>query len=165
MELTTTRCCLARRGLALSCLLATLIAAPLSQATADEDHTLLRADEVKWSPGPPSIPPGAEAAVLYGNPGEAELFALRLRLPAGYLIPPHVHPRPEIVTVISGTFHIGMGETADRGATEALGPGAFFAFAPGVAHFAYTDEETVIQLNSTGPWSLQYVNPQDDPRT
>jgi quercetin dioxygenase-like cupin family protein len=133
-------------------------------AKASEDHKILRAEEIKWSPAPPSIPPGAQAAVLYGNPGKEGMFALRLKLPNGYAIPPHTHPQPEIVTVISGTFRLGMGEEADRSKTQALPAGSFFAFPPGMAHFAYAEGETVLQLNSTGPWSLKYVDPKDDPR-
>lgn len=140
------------------------LALPLSAGAAGADHTLVKAGEIAWTPGPPSIPKGAEAAVLYGKPGEARLFALRLRLPAGYHLPPHTHPKPEVVTIISGEFKIGMGEEADRNTTRALGPGSFFAFPPGMAHYAYTDVETVIQLNSVGPWSLDYINPADDPR-
>lgn len=134
------------------------------QAADDHDHTIVTSPEVQWAPGPPVLPAGAQAAVLYGNPGEEGLFALRLKLPAGYIIPPHTHPKPEIVTVISGTFHIGMGRALDRTAAQALPAGGFFAFPPGMAHFAFTEEETVVQLNSTGPWSLEYINPEDDPR-
>jgi hypothetical protein len=66
--------------------------------------------------------------------------------------------------VISGTFHVGMGEVADKGSTEALEAGSFFAFEPGSAHFAHTEDETVVQINSVGPWGIEYVNPKDDPR-
>ncbi len=75
-----------------------------------------------------------------------------------------MHPKPEIVTGISGTFRLGMGETADRSKAQPMSAGSFVALPPGMVHFAATDEETVIQLNSTGPWSLTYVNPKDDPR-
>jgi quercetin dioxygenase-like cupin family protein len=132
---------------------------------AADDHVLLAPGEIEWSPGPPSIPEGAEAVVLHGNPGEEGVFALRLRLPDGYSIAPHMHSQPEIVTVISGTFRIGMGEDADPAGTQALEPGSFFAFPPGMVHFAYAEGETVIQLNSTGPWTLEYVDPADDPRS
>jgi quercetin dioxygenase-like cupin family protein len=132
---------------------------------ASEDHIVLAPGDIEWAPGPASIPDGAEAAVLYGNPGEDVLFALRLRLPAGYHLPPHTHPRPEVVTVISGAFHVGMGDEATRNDLQALEAGSFFAFEPGMAHFAYTDEETVIQLNSIGPWSIDYVDSADDPRS
>lgn len=135
-------------------------------AAADsmKEHTVVAPEQVKWGPAPASIPAGAEAAVLYGDPSKEGLFALRLKLPPGYHIPPHWHPKPEIVTVISGTFRLGMGERADEGKAEALPAGSFFAFAPRMVHYAYADGETVVQLNSTGPWGLTYVNPKDDPR-
>lgn len=133
-------------------------------AQAMDEHKVISPEEITWNPGPASIPPGAEAAVLYGDPTKEGLFALRLKLPGGYHIPPHTHPKPEVVTVISGTFRLGMGETADEGQAEALPGGSFFALSPDMAHYAYAEEDTVIQLNSTGPWSLTYVNPEDDPR-
>jgi quercetin dioxygenase-like cupin family protein len=133
-------------------------------ASAADEHKVLTPQDVKWSPGPPSIPKGAEAAVLFGDPSKEGLFAMRLKMPKGYRIAPHNHPKPEIVTVISGTFRIGMGESADPSKAQALPAGSFFAFAPGMTHYASTDEDTVIQLNSTGPWSLTYINPKDDPR-
>jgi len=146
-------------AIALAC--ADILSAP---AQAMDEHKVISPEEIAWKPGPASIPPGAEAAVLYGDPTKEGLFALRLKLPSGYHIPPHTHPKPEVVTVISGTFRLGMGETADQGQAEPLPEGSFFALSPGMAHYAYADEDTVIQLNSTGPWSLTYVNPQDDPR-
>ena len=111
-------------------------------------------------------------ARLYGDPSKEGPFVLRLRLPANYYVPPHTHPVPEIVTVLSGTFRLGAGETADKAKAQALPAGSFFAFPPGSVHFAYTDEEhfaytdeeTVIQISTTGPWGLTYVNPNDDPR-
>jgi quercetin dioxygenase-like cupin family protein len=144
--------------------LAAAASVPKALAQTAHAHTIVGPNEVKWSPGPPSIPPGAQAAVLYGDPGKEGLFVLRLKLPKGYRLAPHTHPKPEIVTVISGTFRLGMGETADQSKVQPLGAGSFFAMPPGMAHFAFTDEDTVIQLNATGPWTLTYVNPADDPR-
>jgi quercetin dioxygenase-like cupin family protein len=141
---------------------ASVAAAALAQTT--DGHTIISAQEIKWGPAPPSIPPGAQATVLYGDPGKEGLFSLRLKLPKDYAIPPHTHPKPEIVTVISGTFRLGMGEKADKSNGQALPAGSFFALSPGMAHFAFADEDTVIQLNSTGPWGLTYINSADDPR-
>lgn len=135
-----------------------------SNDARSDDHKMLTAAEIKWGPGPASLPPGAEAVVLYGDPTKDGLFALRLKFPKGYRIPPHTHPKPEIVTVISGTFHFGMGETADPAKTKALPAGSFITMPPGQTHYAGADEETVVQLNSTGPWAVNYVNPKDDPR-
>jgi quercetin dioxygenase-like cupin family protein len=143
--------------------LSAFAAAAVVAGTMDE-HRIVSPQDIKWGPAPASIPAGAEATVLYGDPAKEGLFALRLRMPAGYHIPPHMHPKPEIVTVISGTFRLGMGETADKQKGQALPAGSFFALAPGMAHYAFADEDTVIQLNSTGPWALTYVKPADDPR-
>jgi len=143
---------------------AAAVSVPKALAQTGDGHTIVGASDIKWSPAPPSIPPGAQAAILYGDPGKEGLFVLRLKLPKGYRLAPHTHPKPEIVTVISGTFQLGMGEAADLRKAQPLGAGSFLAMPPGMAHFAFTDEETVIQLNSTGPWSLTYVNPNDDPR-
>lgn len=141
--------------------LAVLAAAP---AQASDAHTVLAPQDIKWSPGPGSIPPGAQVAVLYGNPGKEGMFAMRLKVPKGYRIAPHHHPKPEVVTVISGTARLGMGDVADPAKAKVLPAGSFFALLPGNAHYFSADEATVIQLNSTGPWTLTYVNPKDDPR-
>ena len=148
----------------LASLLAGITAVYAVPAQTSEEHTVLTDQEIKWAPGPASIPAGAEIAVLYGDPSKKGLFALRLKVPKDYRIAPHTHPEPEIVTVISGTARLGMGETADQAKAKVLPTASFFALSPGMAHYFSADEETVIQLNSTGPWSLTYVNPQDDPR-
>ena len=127
-------------------------------------HKVVPADQVSWAAGPPSLPAGAQAAVLHGDPSKEGMFVMRLKMPPGYAIPPHTHPRPEIVTVISGTFNVGMGNAADRAKAQALAAGSFFAFDPGLAHYAHVAEETVVQISSTGPWGIEYVNPADDPR-
>lgn len=127
-------------------------------------HTVVTPRQINWSAASPSLPSGARAAVLYGEPTKEGMFVLRLRLPKGYKIPPHTHPKPEIVTVISGAFHVGMGTVASARQATRLPPGSFFAFDPGMAHYAFVQEETVVQLSSTGPWVITYVNEADDPR-
>lgn len=128
-------------------------------------HTIVTPDTIDWKAGPPSLQPGAQAAILYGDPSKEGVFVMRLKLPKGFRIAPHTHPRPEILTVVSGAFHIGMGPVADEAKAQRLGPGSFFAFDPGLPHYAHVEEETVVQLSSTGPWTISYVNPADDPRT
>ena len=135
-----------------------------SAQPAGGTHTILTPPQINWGAAPPSLPPGARAAVLYGDPTKEGMFVLRLRLPKGYKIPPHMHPKPEIVTVISGAFHVGMGTVANASKAKRLPPGSFFAFDPGMAHYAFVREETVVQLSSTGPWTITYVNEADDPR-
>jgi quercetin dioxygenase-like cupin family protein len=119
----------------------------------------------KWGPAPPALPSGAQAAVLYGDPTKDGPFVMRLKAPKGYAIPPHTHPKPELVTIISGDFRVGMGRTADRTKTTAIPAGGFFAVEPGMEHYAFADQDAVLQINGTGPWMITYVNPADDPRT
>jgi quercetin dioxygenase-like cupin family protein len=142
--------------------MASLACMQITQAA--DDHKVIAAQDVKWGPAPPSVPPGAQAAVLYGDPAKDGMFAFRLKVPKGYHIAPHTHPKPEVVTVLSGTARLGMGTTPDREKAQVLPAGSFFALTPGSAHYFYADEETVIQLNSTGPWGINYVNEKDDPR-
>ncbi len=65
-----------------------------SNDARSDDHKMLTAPEIKWGPGPASLPKGAEAVVLYGDPTKEGLFALRLKFPKGYRIPPHTHRSP-----------------------------------------------------------------------
>jgi quercetin dioxygenase-like cupin family protein len=154
--------------IALSVLVSSMIAIAGSACTAmaqtTDAHNVITPQDVKWGAAPPSLPPGAQSATLYGDSSKDGLFALRLKLPKGYHIPPHTHPKPEIVTVISGTIRLGMGKTADQGKAQALPAGGFFAMSPGMEHFVFAEEDTVVQLNSTGPWGLTYIDPKDDPR-
>lgn len=119
---------------------------------------------IQWRDGPASIPQGAKLAVLEGDPAKDGPFVMRLLLPDGYRIPPHTHPKPERLTVISGTFNIGMGDKFDASRGKAMPAGTFGTWAPGMMHFVWAKGETVVQLHGTGPWVIEYVNPSDDPR-
>ena len=78
-------------------------------------------------------------------------------------IPPHWHPVDEHLTVLSGAFRLGMGESGDESATTTLRPGGY-AFVPAkMAHYAWTDGDTTIQAHGIGPFVINYVNPADDP--
>lgn len=148
------------------CLLA--VALSLSAATAaaqDTSHAVIALpDRLTWGSAPPALPPGARLAVLEGNPSEPGPFTMRVLLPAGYRIPPHYHAAVEHVTVLKGTFKVGMGERYDPSAMTLLPAGTFAALQPGTRHFAEAQGETIVQLHGVGPWGLTYVNPADDPR-
>jgi quercetin dioxygenase-like cupin family protein len=143
-----------------------VLAGAASAATAQtaDAHKIVSPQDIKWGPAPASLPSGAELAVLYGDPSKEGEFAMRLKGAKGYHIAPHTHPKPEIVTVISGSVRLGMGETADHGKAQQLPVTSFFALSPGMAHYIFFDEDTVVQINTSGPWGLNYVNPKDDPR-
>lgn len=123
-----------------------------------------KAADIAWKEAPASLPTGAKAAVIEGDPTKAGLFTMRLMFPAGYSIAPHYHGQIEHVTVISGKLFLGMGEKFDKMGGRELSAGDFAFMPKGMRHFAWTDGETVIQLHGTGPWTITYLNPQDDPR-
>jgi quercetin dioxygenase-like cupin family protein len=144
-------------ALALGCLGASM---GWAQAGA---HIMVTPNDLKWA-DVPSLPPGAKIAVIEGPMSEAVPFTVRIKLPADYKVPAHWHPAVERVTVLSGTFNIGMGDKLDPQKTTALGVGSVIIMQPQTNHFAWTKEETVVQLSGTGPWGITYVNPADDPR-
>ena len=143
---------------------AALSAAPADPPKAADEMALFPADEVKWQEGPPSLPKGAQIVLLEGDPSKEGPFVFRLKLPDGYRVPPHTHPKTERVTVLSGTFNIGMGDKFDEKATRPMPAGAFGYWPAGMKHFVWVKGETVLQFHGTGPWSIDYVNPDDDPR-
>ena len=126
-------------------------------------HMMATPDELKWA-DVPSLPAGAKIAVIEGPLNEAVPFTFRLRFPANYQMPAHWHPAIEHVTVISGTFNMGAGEKLDPSKTKALSAGSVAFMQPKTTHFAWTKEETVVQVHGVGPWAITYVNPADDPR-
>jgi quercetin dioxygenase-like cupin family protein len=130
----------------------------------DEEFAVFAPTEIKWKAGPPTLPKGALIAVLEGDPAKAGPFVMRAKLPDGYKVPPHTHPATEHVTVISGTFYIGMGEKFDGDKSRAMPAGSFGYWGANMKHFAWVKGETIIQIHGTGPWSIKYVNPEDDPR-
>lgn len=119
---------------------------------------------LKWQDGPPSLPPGAKIAVLEGDPAKEGPFVFRVKVPDGYRIPPHTHPKPERVTIISGTFNLGMGGTFDATKGEALPAGTYGTWPAGMKHYVWVKGETVVQFHGDGPWTITYLNPADDPR-
>ena len=129
-------------------------------------HVIQTPQEVKWGPAPPMLPPGAEIAVLAGDPTQAVAYTVRLRFPANYAIPAHSHPTDENVVVSSGALIFGMGDKLMKGAAtnKTLEVGGFAAMPAHMNHFAYTTKETTIVLYGQGPVEFKYVNPSDDPR-
>ena len=141
-----------------------VLVATQSQAHDGQNHTVVAADAVKWGPAPPSLPPGAQAAALLGSTAKEGPLVLRLKFPAGFVVPPHRHSKDEFVTVISGQFGINHGETFDRAAAKPLPAGSFVHLPAGMPHYAHAEVETIVQINGVGPFDVTYVNPSDDPR-
>src|SRR5262249_54873675 len=131
-------------------------------ALAQEASVLTEPGAAKYEPVP--FPPGAQQATIVGDPKAAGGYVLRIKLGKGTKVPPHMHPNDENVTVISGSFHFGVGEKFDEGKGQALKAGGFVSFPKGLAHYAWTSEDSIIQLHGVGPAGVAFVNPADDPR-
>jgi quercetin dioxygenase-like cupin family protein len=142
----------------------TLAAVGSAQEKKPADHGIFSPDAIQWQPGPPSLAPGARAAVLEGDPTREGIFTMRLSFPDGFEVKPHWHPATERVTVITGMLNLGMGDTFDRAKTKPLSAGSFVFMPPKMHHFAWAKGDTILQLTGQGPWTVNYLNPGDDPR-
>lgn len=142
-----------------------LIAGAVAACSSTSTTTELPGPQLNWGPAPAVFPPGAEMAVLEGNPSTAAEFTVRLRMPDGYRIPPHTHPTDENVTVISGAFKVGMGTAFIADSMMTLAAGGFVTAPAGHAHYAAAKGATVVQVHALGPFALTYVNPSDMPHS
>ena len=140
-----------------------VLGAAASAAAQSQGVTLHQAAGMQWKEGPASLPKGAEMMVLEGDPTLPGPFTLRFKFPKGFQIQPHFHTQTEHATVLAGTIYLGMGERFDRAAMKPMTAGSFGFWPAGTPHFAWTESETILQLHGTGPWTLVYVNPADDP--
>ena len=139
--------------------------AQISKEQKDSGHVMLTPDQVSWQMGPPEFPAGAQVAVLDGNPSQAGVaYAIGLKLPDGYKIPPHWHPVDASVAVMRSVFGMGVGEKADLAQGRELPAGSYMRVSKGVPHFEWTKGETIIYISGLGPLGTTYVNPADDPR-
>jgi len=129
---------------------------------ADQSEMVSRASSaLTWSDfAPPGFPPGGKISVLHGDPFSPGQFVLRLKLPDGYQIPLHWHPTGEYVTVISGVFLFGMGNSLESSTSRAFNPGDFVYIPPRQPHFAQARGETVVQITGNGPFQLNVGVPR-----
>ena len=123
-----------------------------------------QAPAIKWGPAPAVFPAGMRMAVLQGDPSQAGMFTVRLELPSGTRVAPHFHPTDELLTVISGTFLVGMGDTLQVAKAMVLPTGSFIVAPANGHHYAISRGRTVVQVTAMGPFVLTYVNPKDMPQ-
>lgn len=136
-----------------------------SPASAQPMDMYMSPQQMKWGPAPSIVPKGAQAAVLTGDPFKAgSEYTLRLKMPAGYKIPPHWHPTDENITVLSGTLGAGLGDKFDKSKAKYFRTGGFVRMPKEMHHYAWANGPTTIQVHGTGPFAFIYVNPSEDPR-
>jgi quercetin dioxygenase-like cupin family protein len=124
-------------------------------------HILLTPADLKWGPAPAL--PGAQIAVLGGDPSQAGFFTMRLKFPDGAKIPAHWHPTDENITVLQGLFRAGMGDAFKETDLHDFPTGSFILMPKEVHHFATAKGEVIVQIDGQGPFVINYVNPNDDP--
>jgi quercetin dioxygenase-like cupin family protein len=124
----------------------------------------LTPSEMKWTKQGALATPGLEQLNLVGDPTRAGPYTLRLRFPKGYKIPPHTHPDSREVTILSGVFATGYGETFDSAKLKILPAGSFYTEPANVPHYIEIEEDTVLQVSGTGPSGRNFVKPADSPK-
>ncbi len=141
---------------------ATFVGVAASQ-NASSPHIMTAPAEITWGDPPPVFEKGAQFAVVSGDPGKPGIYVVRLKMPAGYKIAPHWHPTDEHVTVISGTFALGMGDKIDTASAKILPAGGYALLPAQMHHYAFAKTDSIVQVHGMGPFALTYVNPADDP--
>ncbi len=131
-------------------------------ALAQTAHKVVRVEEVTWIDDP--LFKGVKTAFLVGDPTKAEVIVLRMKIPPHYRIPPHTHPFAEVVTVLTGSYGNSFGEKFEPKG-ELMKSGSLFVNPAKHAHYTWTgDEETIVQVQFTGPRGIEFIDPADDPR-
>jgi len=93
----------------------------------------------------------------FTKPGEP--FVFRIHQDAGYITLPHTHPIDENITVVKGSWSLGMGRRFDRSALKPMALGTFGVAPKNMEHFAWTKEEAVLQIHGIGPFTSTVVEP------
>jgi hypothetical protein len=122
-------------------------------------------EDIEWKPFS-AFPPSVRLAVVVGQPSEDGPYTIRVKVPGGVKLMPHRHLEDRIYTAISGIFYIGLGDQFDAEKLQAYPPGAVVILPGNTSHFHWARSgEYITQVTAIGPLGLEYVNPDDDPRS
>lgn len=119
---------------------------------------------LKWADAPPSLPAGAQMAVVSGDPSKKGMFTIQLKMPADYAVPPHSHPSDEVVKVVSGTLHYSMSDKLEISKAKTLTAGHSVTMKAKMNHWVHAPGPATVQVSGRGPFQITYVDPKDDPR-
>lgn len=141
-----------------------VVCSTLLFAQAEKAQNAFTPDQITYGPPPAFLAAGAQLAVIEGDPtASSGDYTVRLKLPDGYKIAPHWHPKRENVTVISGNLKVGMGDKFDDTKMAGFPAGSFAYLDPDMHHYAMANGATIVQIHGISPLQLNYVNPADDP--
>jgi anti-sigma factor ChrR (cupin superfamily) len=117
--------------------------------------TVVVAGSLKWTADPQMK--GVSEAVLYGDPTKTGVYVMRYKLDNGVKFPAHWHTNTEQVTVLSGIFLVGIGDTWDAAKMTALPAGSFVSVPPNLHHYAQAKGEVIVQVTGMGPETMNMV--------
>jgi anti-sigma factor ChrR (cupin superfamily) len=121
-------------------------------------HKIVHFGDLKWTP----IFKGCDLAPVAGDANaEGSPFVVRIRCADGSRIPAHWHPTDENVTVLKGTFLVGMGETFDESKMMTMNVGNFATMPKEMRHYGFVKGETIVQVHGAGPFKVNWVNPSE----
>ncbi len=150
--------------LALAALGTAPVLAQTPETTPAQPAVPAAADQLQWGKAPPGLPEGAEIAVLKGDPTKPGPYTVRVRMPDGYRVPPHSHPTDERMVVLSGVLLVAHGPNMRTSGPATLEAGARLELAAGTPHSITARGVTIMEIESTGPFEITYLNQADDPR-
>jgi hypothetical protein len=142
----------------LYCLILCCCAAVAQQSTPAEGHKVTTRDSLTWKA---MAIPGLEMTVVSGNPEVDGPFVLRIRAMRDQKVPAHWHPKDEQLTVLAGSFSIGTGEKWAESGLHMMKSGDFLFMPQEMRHYASFKRGGEIQLHGTGPFVINWVNPDD----
>ena len=138
-------------ALAVSLIPTLLVAAP--SVAQQAEATIINPDSLKWNP---IAFPGITIAVGAGNPTASGIYVIFVKFAPGAKALPHTHPDQRIMTVLSGTIHVGMGTEIDEGRAVALKPGSVVVIPADAPHYGWTTEgEALLQEVGTAPTGIK----------
>lgn len=156
----------------LGSLLLAIVAAPLTaqenpmqkgtvyEFDKDTTMTVSTRSAIKWTDlVVEGFDPGLKLAVIHGDPSGTGDYTVRLQFPDGYRFPGHWHPNAEHLTVLSGSFMLGMGATRNAAVEKTYSPGDFLYIPAKQPHFGGVKGATVIQLHGMGPFTINLGAP------
>jgi hypothetical protein len=86
-------------------------------------------------------------------------FVIRIHNDGGFVVLPHTHVEDENIVVVKGIWSLGMGGQFSSSGLSSVTVGDYLFVPKGMAHFAWSKTETIIQVHGTGPFVINYVDP------
>jgi quercetin dioxygenase-like cupin family protein len=131
----------------------------LATTLYDRVRIALTPEAISWEP----VFDGAEIAVLAGDPEEVgSPYVIRVKYRDGLKVLPHWHSSDESITVISGTWVMGVGKRYDLSVAQEFPAGSYLVIPKGVPHFAVCRGETIVQRHGVGPLDSPLDRSEDD---